>query len=327
MRTVASSFLALAATLAAAAFANGCSAEVSCKPGNEKIDGECRLVCTTQDGCPADFSCVTAGGKSYCAKNPEGLGTGKGQFGSACNATLKLIENHPDCAAGFQCFGTSPTDADAYCSRYGCGSDSECPGGFYCATVNAAPNLGTYQRSWRGKTDGALTTVCKKRSTFCSPCASDADCAARGYVGPALHCVADDKGQKYCTNECANDAACDRDSACRDANGLKVCAPNVGACKGDGALCSRCASDADCKEGGFCLEQEYTKERFCTSTPNGGSCGASTCGTAPAGVPWEIGCVRTTSGFTPTDQCVGIRPFDDEGNVNLGCWAKSAGGK
>jgi hypothetical protein len=327
MRTAVSSVLAVAATLAAAVFANGCSAEAGCKPGNEKIDGECRLLCTKQAECPSDYSCTTGAGKSFCTKNEAGVSTAKGEFGTACNATLKAIEGHPDCAAGFQCFGTSPTDADAYCTKYLCVGDSDCPGGFYCATVNSAPNVATYLRSWRGKTEGAITTVCKKRSDFCSPCESDVDCATRGYGGAPLRCVAGAGGTKFCTNECSSDASCDRDSACKDAAGVKVCQPNAGACKGDGSLCSRCSSDAECKDGGFCLEQEYTKEKFCTAAPTGGACATGACGAPPAGAPWAIGCAKATNGLTPTDQCLGLRPFDSEGNDYLGCWAKSAGGQ
>ncbi len=325
MRTAVSSVLAVAATLAAAVFANGCSAEAGCKPGNEKIDGECRLLCTKQDDCPNTLSCKASGSKAYCV---PGASTGKGEFGSPCNATLKLIENHPDCAAGFQCFGTSPTDTDAYCTQYRCTKDADCAGGFYCATVNAAPNVGTYQRSWRGKTDGAIASVCKKRSDYCSPCESDVDCTTRGYTGPALRCVADGAGKKFCSNECTNDAGCSRDSSCKETGGTKVCQPNAGACKGDGALCSRCSSDAECKDGAFCYEQEYTKERACTAVPEGGACAAGKCGAVPSGAPWEIGCVRASNGLTPTDQCVGLRDFgtDNSGQTvsYLGCWAANA---
>ncbi len=327
MRIAVSSVFAAAATLAAALFANGCASDPGCKPGNEKVDGVCRLLCTKQADCPGDYSCTTNAGKSFCAKNADGVTTAKGEFGTPCNATLKRISDHPDCAADFRCFGRSPTDADAYCSRYGCGVDADCPGGFYCASVNAAPNVETTMRSWRGKTEGAVTTVCKKRSTFCSPCSSDVDCAARDYAGPALHCVADAGGKKYCTSECTNDASCPRDAACKSVDGLQVCQPNAGSCTGDGSLCSRCESDAHCKEGGFCLEQEFTKEKFCSATPTGGACASGACGSVPSGAPWTIGCAKATNGLAPTDQCVGLRPFDSDGNNDLGCWGKSIGGQ
>ena len=325
MRTAVSSVLAVAATLAAAVFANGCSAEAGCKPGNEKIDGECRLLCTKQDDCPNTFSCTGGSSKSYCMPNPAGIGTGTGEYGSACNATLKLISDHPDCAPGFQCFGKSPTDADAYCTKYVCATDGDCPGGFYCATVNEAPNAATYERSVN-----KTTTVCAKRSTFCSPCSSDVDCATRGYSGPALRCVADGKGQKFCTTECATDANCALDASCTDVAGTKFCTPTFGSCTGTGALCDRCESDANCKDDSICYEQEYTKEKSCTAKPDAnGKCGENNA--APAGAPWSVGCSSSSplKPMTPSETCsrvcLGLRKFDEI--WYLGCYAKSPAAK
>ena len=331
MRNVLSSAFAVAATFAAAVFAIGCSSgDAGCKAGNESIDGACRLLCTKQADCPADFSCATSssGTKTYCVANAAGVSVSTGQYGTPCNATLKKIADHPDCdsANGFACFGSSPTDADAYCSKYGCSADSDCPGGFFCGSVNAAPNTGTYLRSWSDS-----TTVCMKRSTFCSPCASDVDCTSRGYTGPALRCTGIGTGAKFCTAECTNDGSCPLDAACTDVGGTKMCTPKSGACIGDGNLCSRCRADSDCKEGAYCYEQEYTKERFCTAVPTAGACATGACGTPPTGAPWEIGCAKKANGLTPTDQCVGLRNFGTDNNGDptpyLGCWAVSPGSK
>ena len=325
----ASAFALVGAFLAAASFsACAAAADPGCKAGNEKIGGTCRLLCSTQGECPSLFSCVSSSDspKTYCKENPAGIGTGPTQFGSPCNATLKKKTDHPDCdsANGFKCLGTGPTDAEAYCSKYDCAADSECPGGFFCGKLNEAPNVSNSARSF-----GQSTTACMKRSAFCSPCVNDADCKSRGYAGPALHCLGT-VGAKFCSSECLNDGGCNRDSSCSaDAGGgLKACAPISGSCKGNGALCSRCNADADCAEGGYCLEQEYTKERACTAKPTGGACGTGACGAVPVGVPWVIGCAKATNGLTPTDSCVGLRDFgtDREGAPQpyIGCWAANA---
>jgi hypothetical protein len=323
MRTAVSSALAVAATLAAALFANGCSSDPGCKPGNENIDGTCRLLCTKQSDCPSDYSCTASGAKTFCTANEAGVSTKAGEFGTACRAALKIVKGHPDCAANFDCYGQSPGDAEAYCTKYNCTADAQCPGGFYCATVNEAPNAATFQRSW-----GPTAKVCAKRSTYCSPCASDVDCTTRGYSGAALRCVADASGAKFCSTACETDANCNRDSACKESGGVKSCQPIAGSCKGDGKLCGRCSSDAQCDTGAYCYEQEYTKERFCTAVPTGGVCGTGACGTVPAGAPYEIGCARKSNGLTPTDQCVGLRDFGTDNNGDpvpyLGCWAANA---
>ena len=328
MRNAISSVLVLAATFAAAAFANGCASDAGCKAGNENIDGACRLLCAKQTDCPGDFSCIaaTTGTKTYCAANEAGVAVAPRGVGSPCNATLKLVDGHPDCDPGLVCFGSSPTDTEAYCTTKDCTADKACPGGFFCSAVNDAPNVQGYVRTW-----GPTHSVCMKRSVFCSPCQADVDCTTRDYQGPALHCASNGGAAKFCAAECTNDASCPLDAACTDVGGTKLCTPKSGACIGDGNLCSRCSADSDCKEGAYCYEQEYTKERFCTAVPNGGACATGACGTPPAGAPWEMGCVRATNGLTPTDQCVGLRNFGTDNNgaptPYLGCLAVSPGSK
>ena len=44
------------------------------------------------------------------------------------------FDKNPACgsAQGFWCYGTSPTDASAFCTVYGCKEDADCGDGFYC---------------------------------------------------------------------------------------------------------------------------------------------------------------------------------------------------
>ncbi len=321
MRIAVASLFA-AASLAVSAFAAGCAGDPGCKPGNEKIDGVCRLPCTTQDGCPAPMACVSASGRTFCAENSPAAAAGP-VLGGSCRAILKLELEHPDCDARLGCFAQTPGDGEAYCTRFDCKADAECGAGFYCATVNKAPNATTYTRTF-----GETRKVCAKRSTFCAPCSADVDCASRGYHGPQLRCVAGAAGTKFCTSECATDGNCAREAACKEISGVKVCAPIFGACTGAGSLCDRCTSDASCKQGAFCIDQEYTKERSCSAVPEGGVCAAGKCGTPPAGAPWAMGCAKASNGLAPTDQCVGLRDFGTDRNgapkPYLGCWAANA---
>ncbi len=232
-----------------------------CPAGNECIDdgsgkgAACHQVCTGASECPFNSYCNDGQPKSWCVASTLPIPQQTtGQWGATCVPTGGEA-NNPGCdgADSFWCYGTSPTDASAFCTVFGCGADSDCPGDWWCATVNKAPNATTSTTSY-----GATRTVCLPRA-YCAPCKLDHDCpAAAG--GTQQHCALDTQGNGYCTTECATDANCALDATCQ--NWQSLCTPAQGAsCQSDedcptaagvvqhcdGARCTpECGGDGDC---------------------------------------------------------------------------------
>lgn len=265
-------------------------------------------------------------GPATCAKmfNPV-VTPGPKQWGAACNPT-KGVDNNEDCdfAQGFLCKASSPTDATAYCTRYGCTGDRECAGGFTCGTINTAPNAAKTARSYHTTEKACLRreygSACTV-GTFGDELLHDIDCPP--IAGRPMHCVGDDLYRGFCTTECANSQNCNYDAKCLapgDDHVTAVCYPRAGVIVGDGSFCSPCRSDADCGADGACVKGEYTQERFCAK-PSVKPCTASSvkCPTsAKPGV--SVGCnVPVANKPKPLDNyCYGLYEFSD-GN-DLGCW-------
>jgi hypothetical protein len=132
-----------------------------------------------------------------------------------------------------------------------------------------------------------------------------------------------------CTPECGGDGDCGPNQGCKALR--SVCAPRAGICRADpgtGGFCAPCLADSDCSNG-YCLQADYSTERFCTSKYATGACPASGplpgCPKRPSGANLSgIGCTGTNA---PTNQCVGAvtigstTPGAMVANV-LGCWSK-----
>ena len=356
---VSSLIAALAVTVLASGI--GCSSNAECDPakcatGNKCLQGfpsadaeqkgtgatvACRLPCSSQEGCPFNYHCTAAGStESYCVADrpPGGKPYAKkdtGQWGFACDPT-KGLDNNPACdtAQNFWCYASSPTDGAAFCTQYQCKDDGDCRGGYYCATVNVAPNAVTAARTF-----GETTTVCLPRTwtgspnSFCAPCKSDVDCPKN--QGIAQHCVGlGDGTETVCATECTNNANCNRDAQCVDAGlGVNICAPRANTCKGAGTYCQPCHSDKDCKNG-WCvgadsgdLATSYSTEHFCTEKSKvacvvaSNKLTASDCPVGPAGPGSCSPSMRNNVAVSGplADQCFGLWTFSGSGVV--GCWS------
>jgi len=323
--------------------------ESKCAPGNKclPLDGEtkCRKVCSSNvdpaTSCPFGYTCVAphTGGEAFCVQdqafNDDGsfvTRSAKGQWGAPCNPTGGVI--NPDCDAdqGFYCFGTSPTDATAFCTRYGCEGDRNCGAGFWCATVNTTPNVERRKRS--SLTDasasgtGEVHNVCLRRE-YCSTCDVDLDCPP--VEGVPQHCVSDAGGKRFCTTECESSKNCPNEARCADVDGTKVCYPRAGTCVGDGSLCSPCRSDADCGDDGACIKGQFTTERYCAKK-SASPCSSSSRGSCPSKLTLATEVVATCSTAAsddyPADYCLALYeigpetcgPAHDQPCYDLGCW-------
>ncbi len=300
-----------------------------CSANNKCIDDgahgtACRLVCDSQTACPFNFHCTTAKTTklAFCVADTNKFAKlDKGQWGAHCNSSGGLDSN-PDCASdqNFWCYGQTPTDAAAYCTQYQCATDKDCAGGFWCATINDAPDVRNSARTFGAD---KVTTVCKKRE-YCATCVADVDCPS--VAGVKSHCVASTgDGVSLCTTECANDGNCNPDATCTDGAGTTVCMPRAGTCKGDGTLCAPCRSDVDCPKG-YCIYDAYSHERYC-SVASKTPCSVSSsmkliadCPSLPPNGP-GISCETLTNNESiPKDQCIGLIK-DSQGGTAEGCWA------
>jgi hypothetical protein len=291
-----------------------------CAAGNQclALNGEtkCRKTCSSNTdaatSCPFGYTCTDLqnGAPAFCVASKAQL-TPKatGQWGFGCQANLGAANPACDGAQGFYCYGISPTDASAYCTRYDCTADDECGPGFWCATINQQPNVLTAARG----TVGATQRVCLQRS-YCAACKADVDCPT--VKGVAQHCIGDLGGGMVCVPECDDSSNCPNEAECLDANfAKKVCYPRAKRCVGDGTICSPCRSDADCKDGA-CLKGQYTTEHVCATRAN--SC--SDCPATIASPSRKVGCTTKGSDALPAGYCTGVYALGGDNGSDIGCW-------
>lgn len=311
-----------------------------CYPGNTclPLNGvvECRKTCSSnidpKQNCPFGYTCVDSGASSpFCVKDNVTLTKAtKGQWGSPCAPTGGLVENADcDVQQGFACYGLSPTDADAYCTLFGCATDRDCGAGFYCGDANVAPNVENPNRSL-----GETQRVCLRRD-YCAPCAVDLDCPPLD--GVTQHCLPGDDGAGFCSPECETNKNCNKEARCvemiglEDAEGntVKACYPRAGTCVGDGNLCSPCRSDKDCGEDGACVKGEFTTEKSCaklsaipcTYKQGSGQVAGKDyqCPTVDSPAGTQVGCYgKYVFKTVPKSYCHGIYSFGESADV--GCW-------
>jgi hypothetical protein len=308
---------------------SACDALNTCVCADDGKSASCKRTCSSQSDCPFDYFCNDASPKTYCQSMtfPGGspiVKRDRGQWGYACDPQKGEAGNSDcDTAQGFACWGRNPTDASAFCTTIGqCSQNSDCPGGWWCATTNVQPNVTTSKLELDAN---AVRPVCLPRA-YCSPCEQDHDCPVTP-DGVAQHCITDDAGHGFCTTECET-ANCAPDARCRadDVANVKVCYPNAGVCVGDGSFCSPCRSHADCataNEGGFCLESSFSHEHFCSARDT------TTCvaGQKPTGCPAlpqgvknkSVECAPTGDPLEPPGQCIPM-VLDHGTPAYEGCW-------
>lgn len=311
---------------------------------------ECRVKCNVPTDCPFDYHCIPSDtGQGYCAKDrpfqgadykptTQGSAAGAAPWGVPCDPSDGFDTNKScDATQNFWCYGTSPTDASSFCTQYQCGDDADCPGGWWCATINDSPNVTTTKRTdW-----GTTTTVCLPRvydlkpGSYCAPCKSDHDCPSNNSV--PQHCVsADNNGgsELVCAVECQDDKNCPLDYTCQDpGSGTPVCVPRAQTCvvTQPNTFCSPCHSDADCAgSNGECVLADYSTEHYCTQK-SGKPCsvsGNTLIADCPksSGTPSNAGvsCAINNSGSFSKDECFGLVNFGTGSNAVQvgGCWTK-----
>jgi hypothetical protein len=312
--------------LAALASSTACSSacvDEECAAGNRCLpfhgETKCRKTCSSNsiaaESCPFGHTCtdpLIAGVPPFCLQDQAGVSAKpSGLWGQRCQANLGLDNPACDGSQGFLCYAVSPTDPNAYCTRYDCTRDEQCGAGFYCGVINQTPNISTARR----KTIGEVQNVCLKR-TFCAPCRVNLDCPT--IEGTAQFCVPDATGAGFCAPECTSSESCASEAKCGDVGiGTKVCFPRSNVCVGDGSLCSSCRVDTDCGDDGICVKGEKTTEKACAKKAPNNDC--NKCEDKISTPARTIGCAKTNSDLLPAGYCVGL--YEIGGDVaDLGCW-------
>lgn len=361
---------------------NQCIDDGSTNPDGTPVGPTCHLVCTQQTDCPKDYYCndgVVTNGQpaNWCVANTYAIPAATdGLWGTPCLPSDGEGNNKAcDTDEGFACYGISPTDANAFCTQFDCTADSDCPGGWWCETVDVKPNVLKADRSFN-----STRTVCRPRQ-YCAPCQEDHDCPVAAN-GSAQRCVPDGSGGMLCSSECSGDANCALDASCataypvctpaagtacksdddcppangtfqhcvggsctpecggpsdcasgQDCGAIKACIPRAATCLGDGSFCSPCRSDADCAAGGgVCVYADYSTERYCsvpmksgtTCPPDTSGQGATlnappkgSCPSAPSGSPASqahygaLGCSITATSLAPANECIALTSISD----------------
>jgi len=286
---------------------NACIDDGSVDATGKPLGPTCHLVCTTQAQCPFNYTCndgtlpASQNGPgqpaNWCVENTLLVSQANpGLWGTPCVPSDGEGTNKAcDQSQGFACYGQTPTDANAYCTQFNCQADTDCPGGWWCETVDAQPNVLTAKRSLH-----KTRTVCRPRQ-YCATCLEDHDCPVDA-SGTAQHCVADPNGDgnSYCAPGCKSDANCPLDATCGSA--YPVCTPAQGAaCKSDddcppqngtfahclgGSCTPECGSQADCASGQSCGSLDVCRPRaglckgdgsFCSPCRSDADCATGVC--------------------------------------------------
>lgn len=340
-----------------------CTAD-ACGMGNTCIDNRCAVLCTTHLECGDGISqeCVpakeddTSADILTCRPNGEGAVGTKCLFGNECDNVFACPDGKkcdPTCAGdacpcpadqckALVCRGGGEGDADAYCTMRDCHANTDCPGGFWCATVRdpheicgtdkgndsfcgttTEPCVDPSMNATTGGTYGegahcAVRDECRVRKQ-CAPCETDVDCSAVA----GQHCTQVGP-EKVCTRDCANEFDCENGFACTDG----ACVPRFGACVGAGNYCEPCRNDLDCDgPGGKKACASFGgAERMCIDVTASQTCTVD--GDCPMGPDGRNGlCAGANIGAGPGDfvyhKCI-YPPFTEATN-GFSCWCGNQG--
>src|SRR4029077_13336547 len=102
---------------------SGASAAGMACVGGSDAGATCQKLCTRQDDCPFNWYCNDGQPKSWCAPSTINFSKQSGQFGDPCLPTGGDTTPACDTVDTFGCYGTSPTDANAFCTLFDCAQD------------------------------------------------------------------------------------------------------------------------------------------------------------------------------------------------------------
>ena len=340
--------------------------QAKCGDGYACVDNKCALLCAVHAECGDGLSqeCVsvkedeTAKDIAICQATAEGSVGIKCPNNTECDGVFACPDGKKcdpacvgdacPCAADkcqpLFCRTTGVGDADAFCTLRDCHADSECPGGFWCATTRDPHQIcGTTKgnNDSCGKTTDAcvdpaqneangttyaegsicaLRTECRVRRQ-CAPCETDLDCSV--IAGQRCKQLAD---EKVCVRDCRSDGDCEAGFKCEESS----CIPRFGACVGAGNFCEPCRNDLDCgdKDSGKACVSWGGSERMCIDVTLSKSCTTDNdCPAAPDGTHGlcaDEGNIGATSSDDVYHKCYFPSHFN-AGAGRISCWCSNPG--
>lgn len=231
-----------------------------------------QIECANWLACPDNGTCFA----SQCGNNPTACtqdadacgGDANCVIGKCPDGTGCRVNCTNDCKPWLECQTTGEGDAEAYCTKRDCASDTDCTGGYYCGIIRdpheicgSSPPKG--DNNFCGQTnepcampgangtslfEGSLCMLrksCVKRDQG-APCNNDLDCTQLDNQ----KCVSF-AGETRCARGCSQNTDCLQDATCD--LGLGACVPKFGkwiADEAGGKFCEPCKNDEDCGSNG-----------------------------------------------------------------------------
>jgi hypothetical protein len=258
----------------------------ACAPAVEDDTGRAIMICKPHEQptgfgspCPFGPECKSFGKcngtgaacnlNAYTPCNGQPCNGGTCPDGSACAVQPC---SQADCVAPLACITSGEGDADAYCTKHDCQSDTDCASGYYCGVTHDPHELCGSMNPTKGNSGfcGETTEECIPESALgngntlfegqfcilrktclkrdeCAPCSTDLDCS----LELGQRCAAmPGESQKRCARPCKTSDDCERAYECvPDASapgGGGVCVHRFGACTGAGQFCEPCLNDTEC---------------------------------------------------------------------------------
>ncbi len=323
-----------------------CETSEDCSDQREErcVKGTCQVACLQHAHCGSAGYCDEAttddDGNPVRLCVADAFPRGPGQFESSC------VDGRADCADDFVCITAGEGDLASYCTTGGCQADAECPTGYYCheqrvrvappcedqcglrgapGTENCIPKADIGPDKTYQCTEGGIVEHVCRRKDYCTPCDSDADCAAL----PNQVCAEGPDGERSCTTLCdPARPSCPWGSASECAVfdrklNRHTCGPRAGSCRGEGGSCTACLDDRDCPSG-FCIVEAYSKERYCFDATtscecddNAAACVGGGCPMTPGGL--EMNCYADLGGPFQ-NVCLGAATVPGDPSSRAGCW-------
>lgn len=287
-----------------------CSSDSDCGPNQVCNGNTCEEApCASNSDCPSGKECNTSTGDCQiptCGSDADC------DDGYICDNNGQCVSSCPVCRS---CTSQADCGANGFCADLGggskcitnCGEGGACPGDSQCFQVPAPATSGSCSSS----TDCSSGDQCyntQSGGVCATPCSSDGDCgsnqACQSY-GNGVNICAD--VHNLCLNpDAGNGAVCPSNYTCQGGDGTGGGGGSTGACGGLGnscdpgtqdfsqctadndvcltmsggnSICScMCSDDADCGQGGLCVNVSNGQKACVPGSSTGDPCAGVTCG-------------------------------------------------
>jgi hypothetical protein len=283
-----------------------CANFSDCANGETCTAGCCAPTCDAKNPCPGVLKCdVTTGRCVPCLVDAD-CGTASSLCAATANCSTSLIKrcdknlcaDKPcECGVGEKCDGTSGK----------CLADKVCPGGEKPDTQGNCPRPCASAKCQAGQTpDPSNNCQCIPQIAYCQTCTRKEECGIDGL------CVTDEKGNKFCAEDCGANRGAQQGQCSDTANYTcffdgtnKYCKPILGFCPCLGVKCTTagtkcCANTGACQE--CCGNQDCQAPKICNNVTyicEDNKCAGKTCPTGQACDPKDGQCKGGSSGPCP----------------------------